>query len=367
MNKNKRTIISRRMLVKDLTASLRDQIQDGNMAAGEPVLSAGLIAKKYNVSVLTANRALDRLELDGLVDRVQGSGTFVADNTRRDKALKIGLGFFVSFDVIKSEHESFGAWRDAARAGLRENGHMAVDVFFQDIHESGTEKVFGGLDGLIISSGFIDQNTLQLLLKWNKPIVVIVLEHVADFPFHQVIPDMQAGFESALRHLLEKGHEKIALASTDGDHSLRRREAFYAAAGKLSIAREGVREIVVPRELGDQWGRDAGREIGRRILALPCSAVVSTSDFLSFGIVDAFLKAGLKVGKDKALASYDDLEGDGILPFGKPFLTAIRNPRAAVARCAAQLMLERISRRDACTHIIRVPTRLIIRSSSDPE
>ncbi len=51
---------------------------EGRLGPGDRLPSERDLATEFDVSRLTVRRALDRLEHDGLVYRVQGAGTFVA-------------------------------------------------------------------------------------------------------------------------------------------------------------------------------------------------------------------------------------------------------------------------------------------------
>lgn len=57
---------------------IKAQIISGELAAGEQLPSIRFLAKELRVSMITAKRAFDELELDGFINCVQGKGNFVA-------------------------------------------------------------------------------------------------------------------------------------------------------------------------------------------------------------------------------------------------------------------------------------------------
>jgi GntR family transcriptional regulator len=57
---------------------LRNQIIDSTFQIGDRLPSEGAITEKFDVSRITAKRALDELAREGLVTRARGKGTFVA-------------------------------------------------------------------------------------------------------------------------------------------------------------------------------------------------------------------------------------------------------------------------------------------------
>lgn len=57
---------------------IKAQIISGDLKVGEQLPSIRFLAKEIRVSMLTAKRAFDELELDGFINSVQGKGNFVA-------------------------------------------------------------------------------------------------------------------------------------------------------------------------------------------------------------------------------------------------------------------------------------------------
>jgi GntR family transcriptional regulator len=57
---------------------IQNQIESGELKPGNAVASERDLARTHGVSLMTARHALEQLEQDGLVERRQGAGTFVA-------------------------------------------------------------------------------------------------------------------------------------------------------------------------------------------------------------------------------------------------------------------------------------------------
>ena len=70
---------------------IKAQIILGELKVGEQLPSIRFLAKELRVSMITAKRAFDELELDGFINSVQGKGNFVAAQNReliREEYLK---------------------------------------------------------------------------------------------------------------------------------------------------------------------------------------------------------------------------------------------------------------------------------------
>ena len=70
---------------------IKAQLISGDLKVGEQLPSIRFLAKELRVSMLTAKRAFDELELDGFINSVQGKGNFVAAQNKeliREEYLK---------------------------------------------------------------------------------------------------------------------------------------------------------------------------------------------------------------------------------------------------------------------------------------
>jgi len=107
-------------------AFIKKRISAGTWKPGDPVPSEAVLMEQFGVSRMTVNRALRELMGEGLVTRVQGSGTFVAELHRISSTLTIRdiheevveRGHVHTSRVLLAEAERAGA--DLARTlGLR--------------------------------------------------------------------------------------------------------------------------------------------------------------------------------------------------------------------------------------------------------
>lgn len=66
-------------LYEQLKSIIKKDISEGNYKIGEKLPSEVKFSQIYGVSVITTRKALFELEQEGIVDRVQGKGTFVKE------------------------------------------------------------------------------------------------------------------------------------------------------------------------------------------------------------------------------------------------------------------------------------------------
>ena len=65
-------------LWRQLADILRARIQSGELSAGRIMPSENTLSQEYELARGTVVKALDALEREGLIERIQGRGTFVA-------------------------------------------------------------------------------------------------------------------------------------------------------------------------------------------------------------------------------------------------------------------------------------------------
>ncbi len=57
---------------------IKSQIISGDLKVGEQLPSIRFLAKELRVSMVTAKRAFDELEIDGFINSIQGKGNYVS-------------------------------------------------------------------------------------------------------------------------------------------------------------------------------------------------------------------------------------------------------------------------------------------------
>ncbi|MBV8603569.1 MAG: histidine utilization repressor [Pelomonas sp.] len=96
---------------------LREGIAAGRWRAGERLPSESELVAEFGLSRMTVNRALRELEQDGLVERVQGVGSFVAE-----------LGRVASTLTVRDIQEEIAARGHRHEARLLELGSLRADA-----------------------------------------------------------------------------------------------------------------------------------------------------------------------------------------------------------------------------------------------
>jgi DNA-binding LacI/PurR family transcriptional regulator len=163
----------------------------------------------------------------------------------------------------------------------------------------------------------------------------------------------------ATRHLIELGHERIAVVGQDQMWSGVARLAGYRAA--LMDAGLGVDSQLVRH---DRFTSAGGRNQARLLLALPDppTAIVAGNDAQAFGVLQALAERGLRAPDDVSVIGFDDVP---VSAWATPALTTVRQPLAAMSATAFR-MLHAGPAGPEEPHHIELATTLVVRESTAP-
>jgi len=248
----------------------------------------------------------------------------------------------------------------AAQSGAAVVGIQTLDPGDVDVDRAVSRfRCRAGWDrfaGVIALVNAVEPTYLFELQAAGVPIVLVSNE-VEGLACPVVSSDNRSGTVSAVDHLIEHGHRRIAFVGNLGQSDIRERYDAYCQ----SLARHGMGpQDWLLFEASDHVER-GGAEAGEAMLAagLPSTAVVAANDFNAIGIMSVLKKAGLVLPRDQAIVGFDDTEAGALTT---PALSTVRQDFAAIGAKAAQLVLE-LAGHDAPALRHRVPTRYIVRSS----
>jgi DNA-binding LacI/PurR family transcriptional regulator len=169
------------------------------------------------------------------------------------------------------------------------------------------------------------------------------------------------GIALLVDHLVGHGHSRIAYiggppASTSGSERL---EAFRAVLDRHGLPPED--DYV---RLGDAvWSSQSGGAAMRELLGLAHrpTAVVTASDTLALGAMQACRQADLRLPRDMALVSFDDPFFGDLLD---PPITALARKDREIGELAASLILHALEcGSSGAPTEVRLPVELVVRKS----
>ena len=209
------------------------------------------------------------------------------------------------------------------------------------------------VDGLILVSPRLDEAALAAAAR-RTPTVVLGRELAAP-DLDTLGVDERMGVRAVVNYLAGLGHADI-LHVTGGDGA---GAATREAAFKAEMAAAGLGP---GRVLAGDFTEDSGVRAAQTLLTrgpLP-TAVFAANDLIAAGMMDTFLRAGLRIPEDLSLVGYDNIYIAGLRQIS---LTTVDQPRATMGRQALELLLERIEGRAERVERLVEPT-LIVRDTA---
>lgn len=165
--------------------------------------------------------------------------------------------------------------------------------------------------------------------------VVMITDQILPVPAVCPVVDVdhQTGAYEVVTHLLRSGYRRIAHIQGDPSfHSTHLRYAGYCAAlQEAGIALDPA--LVVQGDFTAPSGRACAQQLFA--LAQRPDAIFSANDEMCYGVLAVAEQLGLQIGKDVALAGFDDLPLSAHL---YPALTTVRQPFQEMGRQAAHLL-----------------------------
>jgi DNA-binding LacI/PurR family transcriptional regulator len=204
------------------------------------------------------------------------------------------------------------------------------------------------LDGLLVISLPIADADVAALRSERLPTVLVDLQHP---DLSGVSIDNVAGGELATRHLIERGHRRIAfvgdaptspLGYTSSDPRFRGYEKALGDAGipvDDALVWRAPRTSLDPASGRGPHSRLDAREAVAALLgsAEPPTAVFAASDMQAIGALEAAARLGVEVPRELAVVGFDDIEIADIAG-----LTTIRQPLEESGAEGMRLLLDEL-------------------------
>jgi len=351
-------------LVNQVMEYLKKEIK--TLGQGDSLPTEVELCEKFNVSRKTVRVAMAQLEEQGLIMRIQGKGTFPilgksAHPVFRSKVRRFGM-------VPVSNGSAGGFYSGILDGAMDESREIDTQIVltpgkgFQNI----SEECFRLIDdddvaGLILIS-ITNQELLTDIASRRKP-VVLVDHYIEEGEMDCIRVNSSAGSRIAVEHLVKIGHTKIAYFNNRPPEVNRARFEGY---------RQGLDDNDI--EFRDDYifevspSVNGGIEGANSLLSLPLedrpTALVTFSEEMALGAIQAFMKFGLNVPDDISVIGTGGMEP--VVAVGIPELTAIRFNSADLGRFAVRTLNERVDNPAKKYETIMISPNLQVGQSISP-
>jgi LacI family transcriptional regulator len=200
--------------------------------------------------------------------------------------------------------------------------------------------------------------TADLLASRGVP-VVEVDRRLAPHTCDAVVIDNVRGAYDAVTHLLELGHERIALlvARTTWTTDAGRLDGYRAALSDFGLRPDRKLVLKIPTHDGE-----ATPQIEALIHAAAPTAIFAANNVLAEQAWRVLRRRGLEIPRDVSLVAFDDVPW---MEMVQPPITAVRQPAFEMGRRAALLLLRRLDDPTAGRTVEVLQPELVVRGSTD--
>lgn len=223
--------------------------------------------------------------------------------------------------------------------GLSETNYSPIfaDGQWENSTSSGVIATLLGrnVDGIVLIGGAVPAKELTELTQ-TVPVVVVARD-VKGWNGPCIHADNEEAACKATRHLIQMGHQAIALIQGISDHpdAIDRLNGYRRALGEAGIPVDS--NLILPGDFTAQSGVFGVNSLMTR--GIRFSAVVAANDMAAFGARLASHRHGLRVPEDISIVGFDDQAESA---FATPPLTTMRQPASKMGQSAARTIVNTI-------------------------
>lgn len=349
----------------ELVHWIREQLAEKKLQPGEKLYSENELSAMFQLSRQTVRHAISVLEHEGLLHRVQGSGTYVNNNRLATLADKTRVAVITTY----VDGYIFPRTIQGIENTLFEEGYSVQIAFTNNLVERERTILEDIIErdevaGIIVEStksGLPNPNLglYRKLAQANVPIMFINSFYPKLNCPHVSMNDRQAG-KKATEYLIGLGHKNIGgIFKLDDGQGHLRYAGYLDAMKKAGLAVEDSHLVWLDTEDIKRLEKSMDKIVDR---LSGCSAVVCYNDEVAFGFINHLKQRRIQVPEQLSLVSIDDSE---LAVLGDVEISSVPHPMEKLGEKAARNLIELMKNpRYEATYEFDV--ELIVRNSAIP-
>lgn len=357
-------------LYSKIVEEMKAKIASGVYKADDQLPTEAELTERFGVSRVTSRRALEELEKEGYIYRIQGSGSFVKPLGRFQEEQTGRIGKMVSLIIPEEDDRGTMGYIRGASEWLNKHGYF-LSVHQSNYDDSKERNLLDtlprrGVSAIIYyprAQGNFD--ILHKLTLEEYPIVTID-KHFESLAIGSVESDNVGGTYQALSHLIGLGHRHIGFLSSvslESTSSVLDRYFGYCQALKDAGIPLDCRWVHVDgRTTIEERGRDRFfAELLNLYVSEGVTAVQAENDLVAASLLNRCLDAGLRVPEKLSIIGYDNnpLTEHVAVP-----LTTVEQNFYEIGRRAAAAVVDWLEHRAVCRERLKIPVKLVERGST---
>jgi len=220
----------------------------------------------------------------------------------------------------------------------------------------------GFCDGLLLIVPMVSDEFFSELARRRRPFVIIG-DYRSEPNLSAVDVDNIDAGRRLTNHLLDLGHERIAMLRGDEAHQSSR----LRAQGYRSALEERGRRYEEVLDLPGEYSAESGRAGVIKLLEMPRplrpTAIFCGDDRIAMGVLELLKERGIDVPGEMSVVGLNDSVEAGQ---GHPALTTLRQPGRAIGERAVDMVRAQIMKQEGAGCKVALPGTLVARESSGP-
>lgn len=342
-----------------LAEHIRKKLQEHPFPAGTPVASSREIARKYKVSLSTAEQSLNLLVQHGFLYRIRGSGSFLKQNSQAE-LLQIGIADQIVSELYLSRqiNRILNRHFEIAEKKLIEH-HCQPKLISYPAMMKGCQ--LNSLSGLLVSINYLDPASERLLLEKHFPVVVYRSSYVSP-EFSCVYYDYSSGMKEALDYMKVRKNDRFVVIYETTSNGYNAHEKWKEQLALRGIPEDRITSYditVMEREIS------CYRLVRVHSAQFRNAVILTNNDEVAVNLINALTLENYVCGRDYRLIGIGDRESYGMV-MGKdgPVIGSIRTPIEAMAEEAVKLLLYKINGSVNYNCQIKITTSFVPRQSA---
>lgn len=349
---------------EDVSNWLREKIADGTYAIHNKIPSESKLAAKFGYSRQTVRQAIHILEMEGMLTRSQGSGTYVNCLTAKVKqaaTMRIGvvttyLDDYIFPGILHGIEDVLSRHNYTITLGITHNRQT-------DEENALHQMISNGVDGLIVEgtkSALPNTNELLYHEILNRGVPVVFLNnYYYNIKGSYVIMDDVLAGKICTEALTKKGHMKIGgIFKSDDMQGIKRYEGMqdFMREKQLTLPESSVFWYTT-EDLPYLFSGTLDSMVLSRFSGI--TGLVCYNDQIAVAMIKLFLRHGISVPDDISIVSFDNSPLADTISCG---LTSVVYPSREIGQYAAELILKKLAR-PSCRDCYILKPEIMYRSS----
>ncbi len=265
------------------------------------------------------------------------------------------------FDALNNPN-NLEMMKGVIQAATEQGCHVAVSTVGEKVsaHQWVNELKRVGRAGIIMVTSRLSAEQHKRLDEAALPLVLIDPINPVDQPLPSVGASNWQGGLTAVQHLLELGHRRIAMLR--GHECLVDDARYHGYLAALSGYGVDVDRDLVARA---HFRFEPAVRAADKILRLPDppTAVFTANDLEALGVIEAARQNGLSVPHDISVVGFDD---SLYARASSPRLTTLRQPFVQMGEVAYRMLSDLIQGREMASARVELAATLVVRESTAP-